>query len=363
MIRIFTFLILFFSFHVLLGQGKITRPQKHPNKTSQLSSEQGRLEKDTIKIEINQPDDTPILSNKQKNINWSVFRPSSVSYTAPELNCSVEFNTDLVQYPDKSVFHALKTDIATYMNNTTFTDANFCEDERIHSTLSFTIKNYDNSGLCTCDVLVRSLRPVFGSTYASPVLCFEASNIIFKYRSQTPLVISKESDNRQLTTILNFYAYLIIANDFDTFALNGGNQFWEKLNHIIQTAKNSNDKFLVDFGYGHNHEALLRNSDTAENKLMREFSYTYHRKGLDEMSRNPTMARKNITESLSLLKKVSNTNQQSVSLLMLSDSKIDELLKIYNNASSEERIQAYALLQSIFPTNTILLERLKFGHR
>ena len=177
---------------------------------------------------------------KQKIINIIILFCAffAVSFTAKsqELNCEVEINADQIQNANKQVFETLKEAINEYMNTTKFSNAQFSANEKINCRLFFTIKEYNDNTMIG-DLQIQSSRPVYNSTYTTTLINFKDTKIEFTYQENEPLIYSENNMESNLTAILNFYAYLIIAVDFDSFALNGGDPFYEKAQNVVQMAQ------------------------------------------------------------------------------------------------------------------------------
>ncbi len=278
--------------------------------------------------------------------------------SAQELNCKVEINSDQVQGTNKSVFQTLEQAINEYMNTTVFTNAQFAANEKIECRLLFTIKEV-NDNVFSGDLQVQSTRPVYNSSYNTTVLNFKDSKIEFSYQENEPLTFSKTSMESQLTAILNFYAYLIMALDFDTFAPKGGEPCFDMLKQIVQMAQSSGETGWKAFEDNKNRSAVLNAFTDAQTAPMRDLLYSYHRQGLDQMSVSPDKGRAAITEVLPLLKKIYDVQPMSVGLSMFKDAKMDELVNVYSKAPVDERVTVYDLLQAIYPTENSRLELIK----
>lgn len=279
---------------------------------------------------------------------------------AQELNCQVEFNTDQVAGSNKSVFETLQEAVTEYMNTTKFSNAQFSANERLECRMFFTIKDYTD-GLMTGDLQVQLTRPVYNSTYTTTLINFKDTKIDFTYQEGEPLVFSETTMESQLTAILNFYAYLFLAIDSDSFRLNGGDPFFERLGMIVQMGQSSGEAGWKAFEDTKNRSAILAAYTDQSTRALREMLYKYHRTGLDEMTVSPAKARQTITGSLDALKTVYSANPMSVGLSMFKDSKLDELVNIYSEAPAPERTAVYDLLSPIFPTETRQLEAIKNG--
>lgn len=288
----------------------------------------------------------------------TLFYTSSVF--AQELNCTVEVNSSQVSGTNKSVFETLQSAISDYMNTTVFTNAQFAANEKIDCRLFFTIKEADNEKL-TGDLQIQSTRPVYNTNYTTTLINFKDSKIEFNYQEGEPLVFNIQSMESQLTAILNFYAYLILAVDFDSFSPKGGEPYFDRLKIIVQQAQSSGESGWKAFEDTKNRSAILSSYTEPSTAGIRELMYNYHRKGLDEMNLSPDKGRKVITESLGNLTKIFDAAPMSVALSMFKDAKLDELVNIYSKAPQDERQKAYDILQPIYPTENQRLEQIRKG--
>lgn len=279
---------------------------------------------------------------------------------AQELNCQVEINSDQVQGTDKSMFDNLKTAISDYLNTTQFSSAQFATNEKIECRFFLTIKE-KNDNTYTGDIQVQSIRPVYNSTYTTNLINFKDSKVEFTYQDGEPLIFNLSAMESQLTAILNFYAYLFLAVDFDSFSLHGGQQFWDQLSMIVQQAQSSGESGWRQFEDTKNRSAVLSAFTDQNTSMLRDLLYTYHRDGLDQMSVSPDKGRANITSSLSALTSVNSVNPMSVGLSMFKDSKLDELVNIYSKAAQTERDNVYNLLNAIYPTEQERLNKIRTG--
>lgn len=281
---------------------------------------------------------------------------------AQELNCKVEINSDQVQGTNKSTFQTLEQAINEYMNTNVFTSAQFAVNEKIECRLLFTIKEV-NDNVYSGDLQIQSSRPVYNSSYTTTPLNFKDAKIEFSYQEGEPLTFSKTSMESQLTAILNFYAYLVLAIDFDTFAPRGGEPCYDMLKQIVQMAQSSGETGWKAFEDTKNRSSVLSAYTDAQTSVLRDLLYQYHRLGLDQMSVSPDKGRASITSSLDAIKKVYDIAPMSVGLSMFKDSKLDELVNVYSKAPAEERAKVYQLLEGIYPTEQSRLEEIKNGRQ
>ena len=288
----------------------------------------------------------------------SAVMSCGISIYAQELKCDVEINSEQIQNSSKEVFTTLKQAIADYMNTNKWTDAKFSANEKIECKMYFTIKSY-NDNIMSGDLQIQSNRPVYNSSYTTTIINFKDTKIEFTYQENEPLVFSEVTMESNLTAILNFYAYIIIAMDFDTFSLNGGAPYYEKAANVVRLAQSSGESGWKAFEDTKNRSAVLSAYTDGATSGIREILYNYHRKGLDEMALSVDKGRAMITSMIEMLKKVYDAAPMSVCISMFKDAKLDELVNIYSKAGQSEKDKVYDLLYPIYPTEQSRLKKIK----
>lgn len=276
---------------------------------------------------------------------------------AQELNCTVEIDVSSLS-SNQQVFETLREAVNEYMNNTKFTTAQFSPNEKIECRLFLTVKEYTDD-VVKGDLQIQSTRPVYNSSYTTTLINFKDNKIEFAYRENEPLVFSETTMESNLTAILNYYAYLILAIDFDSFSPRGGQPYFDRLATIVQLAQSSGETGWKAFEDNRNRSAVLSAFTDPNTEGMRDMIYQYHRRGLDEMSMSPDKGRATITQALETLRKVAQTAPMSVALPMWRDAKLDELINVYSKGSQSERDQVYDLLMQLYPTEQIRLNDIK----
>ena len=282
----------------------------------------------------------------------------AITANAQELNCTVEVNADQIQNSSKEVFETLEQAIAEYVNTNKWTNAQFAVNEKIECRMYFTIKTYDSDKF-TGDLQVQSLRPVYNSSYTTTVLNFRDTNIEFTYIENEPLVYSELTMESNLTAIINFYCFMIIAMDFDTFSPEGGTPYYESAANIVRLAQSSGEAGWKAFEDNKNRSAVLSAYTDNATRGMRSILYNYHRLGLDQMAVSVDKGRATVTQCLEELKKVYDAAPMSVCLSIFRDSKLDELVNIYSEAGTTEKNKVYELLYPLYPTEGTKLNKIK----
>jgi len=277
---------------------------------------------------------------------------------AQELNCVVEINSSAVEGTYKSIFENLQKDISEYINDTRWTDARFAPNERIDCRLFLTVSDYSDDRI-KGDIQLQLSRPVFNSAYTTTLFNFKDTKVEFDYKEGDRLIRNDNNWDGNLTGILDFYAYLFLALDFDSFSPRGGQPYIDKASSVVQMAQSSGEIGWRVYEDNRNRSALLGVFTDAGTSVIRDIIYTYHRRGLDEMSTSPDKGRQVITASLKALPEIYGNSPMSVALPVFRDSKIDELVNIYSKAPEWERQEIYDILSLIYPTDAERLEKIR----
>lgn len=279
---------------------------------------------------------------------------------ATELNCEVEVNSQKISNGSKDIFNELKQSITDYMNTTKWTNATFGTNEKINCKLMLTLSSWDDaSGAMQGDLQIQSQRPVFNSTYTTALINFRDTKVNFNFEPGQQLVFSEMNMEDNLTAILNFWAYMIIAMDFDSFELNGGTPYYEKAAQVVRLAQSSGENGWKAFEDNNNRSAVLSAFTENQTAPIRQILYDYHRMGLDQMVVTVDKGRSTITHTLENLGKIYDVAPLSVCLTMFKDAKLDELVNIYSKANTTEKEAVYEMLYQVYPSETNRLDQIK----
>ncbi len=279
---------------------------------------------------------------------------------AQELHCTVEVNSDAVEGTNKQVFESLQSSINDYLNENKFSTFTYAPVERIECRFFLTVKEYENDRI-KGELQVQLSRPVYNTNITTTLLNFRDTKIEFEYRDGDPLVYNENSVENNLTALLDYYAYLFLAIDSDSFSPNGGQVFYDKAQSVVQAAQSIGEVGWKAFEDTKNRAAVLSSYTDGNTSGIRRLLYDYHRKGLDEMATSPDKGRATITESLKEIQNIHKAAPMSVALSIFRDSKLDELVNIYSKAPATEREAAYEILQPIYPTDSERLDKIKKG--
>ena len=282
--------------------------------------------------------------------------------SAQEINCTVTINTDQIEGTNKQVYATLKAGIEEYMNHNRWTNMTFAEHEKIECSMLIIVKTVsDNSYVC--EMTLQSRRPVYGTTYTTPLLNFKDNTFNFTYQEYDRLDYQQNQFSTNLTAMLAFYCYLIIGHDLDSYQRLGGTPFFQICEEIVNTCQtasmdNIEQKGWLAFDSNRNRYALINNLLDEAFKKYRNYYYEYHRLGLDEMVNNVTNGRARIAEGLPVLREAYRARPATYVINTFLDAKADELVDMFSKGTDKEKKAVYEILTDIDPTRSTTYDQI-----
>lgn len=274
--------------------------------------------------------------------------PSSV--VAQELNAVVTLNSSKIQGTNTEVFESLQDALSEFINNRKWTNYSYEDYERVSCNFTFIVDEYTDAGEFETTLMVQSTRPIYGSSYNSPLFMYE-DKVRFNYQSHDRLEFNEDNLDNNLTAVVAFYAYLIIGLDMESMGEMGGSEFLNKAQNIANNAQN-----LADTGWragsgNNNRFAIIDDYMNGALEPLRRLMYRYHRLGLDTMYKNADEGRKIITETMELLNEAYNNRPLAYFTKLFTEYKQDELVNIYfRKGTAEENKSVVKILSDINPS-------------
>jgi len=288
-----------------------------------------------------------------KNIFIALLLFITINYStlqAQELNCRIQINTSQIQGTNKSVFETLQKALLEFLNNRNWTSHVYGVEERIECSFLLNISKQISVDDFEGSLQITSNRPAYNSGYSSPMLNIKDEKIRFRYAEGETLEFNEASHN-ELTALFAYYIYIVIGFDYDSFSLLGGTEFFQKAEKIVSNAQSSPYSGWKAFESRRNRYWLTENLLNQTYAPIREYSYTYHRKGLDIMSKNVSDGRTNIATGVNVLLKVHRQKANSYLMQLFFDAKADEIIKILKQAPTSESMRAFNVLKEVNPAN------------
>ena len=283
----------------------------------------------------------------------SLWEGSGMVCHSQELNCSVQVLSPAFQTStDKKIFTTLQQQIYEFINNRKWTNDVFQQDERIECSLIFSITDKPSSDQYKGTLQVQVRRPIYKSSYNSLLVNILDKNLDFRYVEYQPMEYVENTFTSNLTSMLAYYANVIIGMDYDSFSLEGGTPYFQKAQTIVSNAQSTSEVgWKFNESSSQNRYWIVENLLNSTFKPLRECVYKYHRTGFDAMSQDLATGRAVVLSSLQLLKKVYDSKPNSYSLTLFFLAKADEIVNLFTPAELEEKTKVLALVNEIDPAN------------
>jgi len=275
-----------------------------------------------------------------------------------ELRCNVTVSANSIQGANQNLFRTMQSDLYDFMNNRKWTENVFSYDEKIKCNILIRLTEQVSADEFKGSITVQLTRPVFNSSYTSTVLNIKDNDFHCKYVEFQPLEFNETANRDNLTSLMAFYAYVILGFDYDTFSEEGGTEYFQKAQTIVNNSQNFAQKGWKAYESERNRYWLIENVLNKSYSSFRSCMYNYHRNGLDLMESRVEEGRANIAEALRDIQKVFRRRPSTYILQMFFDAKSDELVHIFSKSYPDERNRVMAILNEVDPSNGSKYEKI-----
>ena len=245
-----------------------------------------------------------------------------------QLNCLVTVDSQRLSVTNQQVFKTLETSISEFINKTDWTGQAVKQSEKINCSMYITVSG-NNSDLFTATIQVQSSRPVFNSSYSSPVLNYNDKDFNFRYTEFENLIFNPTTFDSNLVSVLAFYSHVILAMDADTFVAESGTASFEIAQNISNVAQQGGSKGWSQADGNQNRYFLINDILSPTFKPVRQTLFDYHT-GLDLMSQDLKSAKEKIKGSLINLTKLNASRPNAFLTRVFFDAKSDEIVSIFS---------------------------------
>lgn len=290
-------------------------------------------------------------------VAFSLFAAAS-PLSGQELDATVSVDYSRVSSASTDYLEELGPSIESYLNETDWTSADFQERERIEVTLEITLTAADDSYNYDASLVIRSQRPIYNTLRNTTLLLFNDTEWSFRYAPGQTLV-HDELRFDPLTTLLDFYAYLVIGMDFDSFEELGGTPYYDEARNMVSYARSGSAAGWSPGGSSRNRAQLVEFLANPSYRDFRVALYRYHRHGLDRFLENPGEARENILDALELMRDNRASTSGDFLFDLFFNAKYRELASTFEDASPGLREKAYRLLSGMDPGHLSTYEDLQ----
>ncbi|SMP06106.1 DUF4835 family protein [Chryseobacterium profundimaris] len=253
-----------------------------------------------------------------------------------ELLATVQVNAQQLGGSNQSAYKALEKSLKDFINNTSWTGKRLQNFEKIKSNFAIVISERDGNRF-RGSIVVQAVRPVYNTTYESPLLNLQDQRFSFDYVENENLIFNeRQFSGKNLIDVISFYVYVILGIDADSFQSMAGTQWFQKAQQIAQNGESQN---IYDgwkqINEPRSRSVLIKEILSPNWNQLRATIYSYHRAGLDNLfNQDQTAAKKVIFDALMQLRQYENSFQQAYFFNLFMDTKADEIFNIFNTGNN-----------------------------
>lgn len=286
---------------------------------------------------------------------------------AQEIQCRLTVITNKISTQvNKNVFQTLQTALTNFLNNRKWTNDAFQTNEKIQCNFLLSVEQDLGNNVYRGKLTVQAARPVYNSSYDSPIINFLDDDVTFRYVEFQSIefnenrVQGNDPMSANLIAILAYYVNIILGFDYDSFSLRGGDNYFQKAWNIVNNAPESGEiKGWKAFESLRNRYWLAENLNNNRFALMHDAIYSYYRTGMDLFYENEDEGRNGILNSLNFLTSINTENPNSMIMQFFFQGKSAELVKIFSKSNTDIKTRARDLLSKLDVTNATAYKELK----
>ena len=261
---------------------------------------------------------------------------------------------------NQNTFRTLQTALNNFINNRKWTSDNFQPNERIECNFLLNLQSTGDLNVYNASLTIQAARPVFNTSYLSPIINFKDDNITFKYVEFQQLefnenrVTGTDALASNLTAAFAYYAYMILAFDYESFSLRGGDPYFQKAQNIVNNAPDGRGiSGWKAFDGIRNRYWLVENMTNSRYTIMHDVYYNYYRMGMDKLYEDENAARAEVMNVLNLLNNFNTDNPNKMISQFFFQGKSTELIKIFAKGPQQDKARASEILQRLDITNAL----------
>jgi hypothetical protein len=278
-----------------------------------------------------------------------------------ELNARVRVvDNQIASTVERKIFRTLESALTNFLNNRRWSQDNFQPNEKINCQFLVNLETMPELNVFTASITVQAARPVYGTSYVSPIINFKDASFDFKYVESQPMEFNENrvsgSDPliSNLTAVMAYYAYLIVGFDYASFSVRGGDLYFQKALNIVNNAPEASKITGWKSIEGNNRNRYWLTENLINNRYatIHDVYYTYYRKGFDKLYEDEANAR---AEVLNALLYLDNLNRETPNLMVVQFfmlGKSDELINLFKKAPPQEKTRIVELLSRLDITNS-----------
>lgn len=263
-----------------------------------------------------------------------------------EIEADVTIDRSQISSTSLNYLDNLPQELETYINEHEWIDADFREEEQIGIDLQITLLSVNNYNF-EAQVVIRSRRPIYNTVQETALFFFNDENWVFNYTPNRGMIHDWLQFDA-LTSVIDFYVYVILGYDFDSFEELGGTSYFQQAQNIVSLAQTASSAgWSRSSSNRRNRAQLIAHLTNTSYQGLREAIYQYHRQGLDQFVDNPKEGRQQVLQALEKIQEAKRTTSNDMLFDIFFNAKYREIVSIFEDAEPQVRLDVYNLLSNI----------------
>lgn len=290
-----------------------------------------------------------------------LFIITYASVNAQELNARVRVvDNQIPSTVDRKIFRTLETSLTNFLNSRKWGNDNFKPNEKINCQFLITLQQMPEPNIFSASITIQVARPVYSTSYVSPIINFQDPNFDFRYVESQPMEFNENRISgtdplvSNLTAVIAYYAYIILGFDYDSFSVRGGDMLFQKALNIVNNAPDATkiSGWKSFENNNRNRYWLAENLINNRYAVIHDIYYNYYRRGLDVMYEDENTAR---AEILNALVYMDNLNRETPNLMIVQFfmlGKSDELINVFRKSAPQDKSRVVEILSRLDVSNS-----------
>ena len=293
-----------------------------------------------------------------RNLVVVFFFLIGITVNSQQLNCTITVNSQQITNVNQQIFKTLQSSLTDFVNKTDWTGQVMKQNEKINCSIYITLTS-GSTDQFSGTVQVQSSRPIFNSSYSSPVFNFNDKDFNFRYVEFENLIYNPNTFDSNLVAVIAYYCHVILGLDADSFVEYSGTPFLEAAQNIASMAQQSGYKGWSQSEGNQNRYFLISDLLSPTFKEIRSASYQYH-SALDGITADLKVAKEKVKSAVIGLKNVHSVRPNAFLTRVFFDAKSDEIVSIFSGGPSISITDLVDNLNRVSPMNSSKWSTIKY---
>ena len=277
---------------------------------------------------------------------------------AQQIDVTVLVNYEAIPTTNKDLLRDFASDVKTYISNYNWGPGS--PSDKVKCTINIFIQSVVGDNKYSAQVFIGSQREIYKSAQSTAVVRLFDNLWQFTYVKTKPLNHNLNSYD-DLTSFLDFYMYLVMGYDYDTFEKLSGAPLFQKAADVASQGRSTGDQGWQPATSGYSRIQLIEELMSAVYQPVREASWYYHFAGLDSLSINRERGWQNMLTGIQKIAEAKkNADPRNVVIKTFFEAKAKELADVFVDYPDPS---VYSLFAAVDPNHQQAYDEARAKHK